>query len=143
MKRKYASILLVVLSLLLVTCRRQIDLNNLDETLQTPKGAVMAFFEAVKMGSDRATFRTIMSPRLKAHRDQVTSNQGNSYDDWIALWKRQSENIQSIGEPEPSHIDEEHIEVTRVPITILRNGETKQAFIKVAKYGNKWYWDEN
>jgi hypothetical protein len=142
MKQKY--ILLKIFPLLaLIACTPRINLQNPDESLGSPKGAVMTFFEALKMGADRTTFRKIMSPRLKVHRDKVTADEGNSYDTWLALWKKQAADVQSIGEPEPSRIDADHIEVTRVPITFLVNGQPKQTAIRVAKYGDKWYWDEN
>ncbi len=158
MKRKYFLILTWCLIVLFVNCQSssesnkpvslkdaasQVDLQNLDKALQTPKGAVFAFFAALKK-SDSTAIRKIVSPRLQRHYDELAAKKVSTFDEWLEDWKKNAEKIQSLGEAPPSQVDGERIEVTNVPVTLAgKDGALTQSRIKVAKYGNLWLWDEN
>jgi hypothetical protein len=120
----------------------KVDLQNLNETLKTPRGAGLAFFAAIK--SNKAVLRQIVSPYIQKHRDQLEAEGTSDWKRWIEMWSKQAESIQSIGEAQPSEYDSFiKREVTVVPVTILKNGETKQVNIRLAKYDDLWRWNEN
>ena len=121
----------------------KVDLQNLNETLKTPRGAVLAFFAAIK-SKNKKVLRQIVSPYMQKHRDQLEAEGKSDWKSWIETWSKTAENIQSIGEAQPSEYKSfTKREVTVVPITILNKGEIKQSSIRLAKYDDLWRWDEN
>ena len=163
MKRKYSSLLGFLTLMLFVSCQpsstkplslseeiSQTDLQNLEKTLRTPRGAVLAFFAAVEK-SDTAALRKIMSPRLQEHLDKVSAEDRRANprilrpgweQDWVGRWKKEINMIQAVGEALPPNFSRDGVETTRVTITATKNGEIRQVSVKVAKYGEFWRWDE-
>ena len=163
MKRRFFSLLGCLILLASVSCQAtsnkpislaeeisQTDLQNLEKTLRTPRGAVLAFFAAAKK-SDIAALRKIMSSHLQEHLDKVGAEDRSFNpgllrpgweEQWVGRWKKEMDIIKSVGEALPSNFTSDGIETTRVAITATKNGETKQLSVKVAKYGELWRWDE-